>query len=515
MMAQRTDQLPYGVWKFSRGWYLLVLLLLAIVGGAIYAYSVQLREGLVVTGLRDWGTMGGAPWGLYIAFFVYFVGVGFAGIVVAALIRLFRIEPLKPLSRAAELMAIIALLMGAISVLPDVGQPLRALLYLPFYGRPQSPLYGDLTMIVGGYLIASLIYFYLEGRRDAAWMAEHAPRLRWFYRLWAAGYRGTPEERRRHELTSFILAIAILPILVMAYPTGFILGLMGSRPGWFSALQAPSFVLMAGVSGVGTLIVIAALLRKTLGLRALITEQTFNWLGLFLMALTIVYLYFMGVELFTHLYAGPLPEWEVTRALLVGGYAWLYWGVVASLLGSVLLIALSRLRRLSRYSIAATVAAGVLVNLAAIAKRIVILVPSLTHGALLPYGEGAYSPTWVEYAVIAGLFALGTLLYVLFIKIFPIVEVAPEEKHPAREVTPTALGRPKVSARGFAAIAMVVLGLALVIIAFFFFGAPWGMPPMGPEYSNPRVPFSPIFVIMGLLLAFLAAVVYEVMPEKK
>jgi hypothetical protein len=43
------------------------------------------------------------------------------------------------------------------------------------------------------------------------------------------------------------------------------------------------------------------------------------------------------------------------------------------------------------------VVAGILVNLAAIGKRVLIVVPSLVSGALPPYGEGSYRPTWVEY----------------------------------------------------------------------------------------------------------------------
>ncbi|MEE9154636.1 MAG: polysulfide reductase, partial [candidate division NC10 bacterium] len=69
------------------------------------------------------------------------------------------------------------------------------------------------------------------------------------------------------------------------------------------------------------------------------------------------------------------------------------------------------------------VLSGVLVNLAAIGKRVLIVLPSQTHGTLLPYVTGSYSPTWVEYSVILGLLALGALLYTLFMKVFPIMEI--------------------------------------------------------------------------------------------
>ena len=71
-----------------------------------------------------------------------------------------------------------------------------------------------------------------------------------------------------------------------------------------------------------------------------------------------------------------------------------------------------------------------LLNLAAIGKRYLIVAPSLTHGSLLPYGPGSYAPTWVEYSVILGVFALGALAYALFIKVFPIMS-APESTEEA------------------------------------------------------------------------------------
>lgn len=80
------------------------------------------------------------------------------------------------------------------------------------------------------------------------------------------------------------------------------------------------------------------------------------------------------------------------------------------------------------------VASGVLVNLAAIGKRFLIVVPSQTHGMLLPYETGSYSVSWVEVAVIAGLLALGALLLGGFIKTFPAIPLA-DETNPREEVT--------------------------------------------------------------------------------
>ncbi len=426
-MATRAEKLPYPVGRPTAGWYLFIAILVAFIALGLYAYILQLTEGETVTGMRDIGTMGGAPWGLYVAFVVYFIGASFAGITVAALIRLFNLEPLKPVARMAELLTVITIVLGAFSILADVGQPLRAIVNLLRYARPQSPFFGTFALVISGYLFASVVYLYLDGRHDAAISARIPGRLQWLRRLWAAGYQDTPGERQRHERASFWLAIAILPLLVTAHSTlGFVFGLQVGRPGWFSALQAPAFVILAGVSGVGLLIVIAAVMRWVLGEKDRLNLDVFRWLGNFLMVLIAAYLYFMVVEWLTTTYAAHHHEVRVSRALLFGEYAWLYWLSVAFL--AIPFVLLFRQYVFGRYSLPLIVLSGVLVNLAAIGKRYLIVVPSQTHASLLPYSTGSYAPTWVEYSIILGLFALGTLLYALFVQVFPILPVAPSGK---------------------------------------------------------------------------------------
>lgn len=63
------------------------------------------------------------------------------------------------------------------------------------------------------------------------------------------------------------------------------------------------------------------------------------------------------------------------------------------------------------------------------------------------------------------------------------------------------------------AILMVVGGLALMAISYLFLAAPLGTP-SDPGFSNPRVPFAPSFFILGVMLLFLAAVAYELIPER-
>jgi len=420
-----TQRLPQGIGRLTPRWWLFVTATLAVLGFGLVAYSRQLSEGLIVTGLRDVGTMGGATWGLYVAFDVYFVGVSFAGITVAALIRLFNLEHLRPLARMAELLTVVSLVLAGLTILADLGQPLRGIVNLFLYARPTSPFFGTFTLVISGYLFASLVYLYLSSRRDAAIMAGVPGPLQRLHRFVAAGYRDTPAQRERHKRTTFWLAIFILPMLVLAHSTlGFVFGLQIGRPGWYSALQAPAFVVLAGVSGIGMLIMLAAIVRRVLPDVTALGDRVFAWLGRLLMVLVIVYLYFVGTELLTALYAGGEKEVGVTRALLSGEFAGIFWGSVALLAVSLGLLIWQAIAK--RWRTSWLVAIGVAVNVAAVGKRLLIAVPSQTHGTLLPYAPGSYVPTWVEYGIILGLFALGALIIAVFMKFIPIVEL-PEE----------------------------------------------------------------------------------------
>lgn len=424
--SEPAETLPYGLGRFSAPWLLVSALAAGATGLGLYAYYRQYTEGEVITGLRDIGTMGGTPWGLYVVFIAYFVGVSFAGIILAALIRLMNLYFLKPVARMAEVLTVIALICAAGSVLADLGDPIKGLLNLPRYARPGSPLFGTFTLVISGYLFASLVYLYLDSRRDAMVCARVPGRLQRLHRLWAAGYRDTPAQRERHSTASFWLAIAIVPLLVTAHSTlGFVFGLQIGRPGWHSALQAPSFVIMAGVSGTGLLIVAAAIMRRPLGEQERLDEKLFRWLNNLLLVLILAYLYLWIVETLSSVYQGGEHEVEVTRALFTGEYAVFSWLVLAQLLLSLALLVVQFFR--PGFALFAGVTAGVLVNAAAILKRYLLVVPSQTHGQLLPYSPGHYSPTWVEYCVVIGLFGIGTLLFIGFAKTFPIVHL-PEVK---------------------------------------------------------------------------------------
>jgi hypothetical protein len=75
------------------------------------------------------------------------------------------------------------------------------------------------------------------------------------------------------------------------------------------------------------------------------------------------------------------------------------------------------------------------------------------------------------------------------------------------------LGKGVPRMRSVITLSMVVAGFALQVVSYVFLSASWGFPPSDETYSNPAFPFAPLLFIFGVILVFLAAVVYELLPE--
>ncbi len=67
--------------------------------------------------------------------------------------------------------------------------------------------------------------------------------------------------------------------------------------------------------------------------------------------------------------------------------------------------------------------------------------------------------------------------------------------------------------RGVIALAVLLVGVVLAAVSYFLLAAPLGAP-VSPVTSDPRLPFAPGLFILGIMLVFLSAVVYELLPEE-
>ncbi|MBI3647936.1 MAG: polysulfide reductase NrfD [Actinobacteria bacterium] len=415
----------------------LVAFLLIVIGFGLYAYSVQLHRGLAVTGMAP--TINKVMWGLYITNFVFFIGISHAGTLISAILRVSHAGWRTPITRMAEFITVVALSVGALFPIFDLGRPDRMLNVLRF-GRWPSPIMWDFFAIAT-YFVGSVTYLYLPMIPDLAICRDRlagvvSRRREHFYRVFSAGWRNTPEQRRSLASAIGLMMIVIIPVAVSVHTVVSWIFAMTLRTGWNTAIFGIYFVGGAIFSGIATLIVVMAVLRRIYHLERFITERHFVNLGYLLVSLALVMLYFNISEFLTAGYKLEGNEPVYLGQIFTGSFAPLYWFyVVAGLLVPILLITIRRTRRLHW-----VVAAAALVDVAMWMERYVIVVASLKVPQM-PYANPArYFPSWVELAISLGALAFFALLITLFTRFLPVMAMWEIREHEAEpEVSRIAL----------------------------------------------------------------------------
>ena len=423
------DSILQSVTRTGTAFYVFVCALLVLTGEFLYAWYTQLTTGLVVTGMRSIYNApnymgpyiaGGAPWGIYITNFIFWIGISHAGIAISASVRLMDLKKYKVVARMAEVLTLVALPMAGLSIVFDQGRPDR-IINLLIYGRFQSPMLWDLTAITT-YFMGTIVYLYLSLRGDIDELARKLPGREWFYKRLAMNYEGTESEKERHNRTLWWLALAIVPIMVTVHSVvSFVFGLMIARSSWYSTIFAIYFVVGAIVSGVAAVYSLAWIFRWIYKWESLITDEVLKGVSWALRNVLIIYIYLWIAEELTTRYMGASDDLRVSNYLWFGPYAPIFWTMAIVGFGIPAIILLKPIFGKRHFNPQLTFAASIILNVALWVKRFTIVVPSLLNPPL--YQTGVYIPTPTEVSIMLGTFWLAALLYVAFVKLFPIIDL--------------------------------------------------------------------------------------------
>ena len=402
-------------------------LLWIIVGG--YALYLQIADGHLVTGMRD-----NVVWGLYIANFIFFIGISYAGAVISGILHILHVEWRKPIIRIAEMITVIATIIGPVYILLCVGR-LDRLHHLFLYPRLQSPITWD-VLAISTYFTGSVLFLYLALIKDFAIYRDarlHIPKWKQkMYSILAIGYRGTPSQKKHIKISTNLMAIMIIPLAIIVHSVlSWIFG-MTLRPGWHSTIFGPYFVLAAIYSGTGVLILAMWVYRKMYTLNSYLTDKHFVYLGYIIMVLGAAYGYFTFSEYLTDWFSSKKWDSEVIEKIFnPNEYGWYFlFSNAAGILLPILIVAFPKTRTPNWIAFA-----SFFMVIALWVKRYLIIVPTL-ESPLLPVQDirqeyVKYTATWVEWALtgagIATFFLLFTLLS-KFVTIIPISEFGDAEK---------------------------------------------------------------------------------------
>jgi molybdopterin-containing oxidoreductase family membrane subunit len=396
-------------WRF----YAVVAALLAVIAVGLFFWAEQLRTGLWMAGMTQ-----PVYWGFYITNYIFFIGISHAGTLISAILRITGAEWRRPITRVAEVITVVALMMGSINILFDLGRP--QLIYMPLL-HPQflSPLVWDVTAITL-YLTGSIVYLYLPLIPDVALLRDRSPRLKGLYRLLALGWNGSEKQHQKLEKAISIMAVVIIPIAVSVHTVVSWTLAMTLVPMWHSPIFGPYFVVGAIFSGIAALIVAMAILRKVFHFEEFFTPLTFSNLSLLLITMSCLWAYFTFAEHLTAWYGHEHAEMAVLTSRLRGDFAPYFWGMVVSCF--VIPMAILPFRRLR--TVTGAVIASVSVLIGMWLERFVIVVGAASYPrSVQMWDHGTYVPRAVEVSILFAEIAAFILAYVLFAKFFPLVSI--------------------------------------------------------------------------------------------
>ena len=406
---QRTLLMP--LVHTTRWYWFWIAVMSAFAVWGLVAYSLQLRYGLGETGLNRPGY-----WGIYIINFVFFIGISHAGTLISAILRISKAEWRRSITRSAEFITVLVIGFGAIQPVIDLGRPDRVLNVI-VYGSETSPLLWDVISI-GIYFTASSIYLYVPMIPDLALIRDIGLRPRWLYWFLAIGYQDTPKQRHTLERIIGVLAIAVIPVAISVHTViGWIFA-MTLRPMWHSTIFGPYFVMGAIFSGIAALILAMTVLRRVYKLQNYLKDVHFNNMGLLLLLMSCLWLYFTFAEHLTAWYGGEEAELATLYSKLTGRFAFPFWLMVAS----CFVIPFTLMVRRAGRGVAGTTVASAFVVLGMWLERYIIVVPTSMNPRIeMPISH--YFPSWVELSIMGGTVSGFVLVYMIATKFFPIISI--------------------------------------------------------------------------------------------
>ncbi len=357
--------------------------LCAVTVAGFVCYVWEHEVGLGITGLsRD------LVWGLYIAQFVFFVGVAASAVVVVLPYYLHDWKAFGKIVILGEFLAISAVTVAGLSILANLGQPTRVFNVI-LHPSPTSLIFWDFISLNGYLLLNALITLVvLSAERKGV-----AP----------------PGWIRPVILLSIPWAISIHTV------TAFLFSGLPGRPFWLTGLLAPRFLASAFSSGPALLILLAMALRRLAGFDP--GREAIRRLSLIVTYFMLIHVFFLLVELFTVFYSevpSDLVHFEFLFEGLRGhaGVAALMWTSVILAVISLVLLLTPRYRENEKVL---TVTCAMVFLSLWIDKGFALVVAGFIPS---PLGYVAsYVPTLPEIAVTLAIWTFGCLLITVFYKI--------------------------------------------------------------------------------------------------
>ena len=352
----------------------------------LYGSYVQLTEGMIITGLTDQ-----VSWGLFLANFVFLVGVAAGAVTVVFPAYVYKHKALHDVTVLGEMLAIAAVVMCGLFIVSHMGRPDRLWHLIPgigIFNWPSSMLTWD-VLALSGYFVLNV--------------------LGGFYYLYKK-YCGEPLNKNFYMPVIYIAIVWALSIHTI---TAFFMNTMPSRPMWFHSMMPIRFITTAFAAGPSLIILVFLIIRNNTKLW--IEDSAINLLSQIVVWCLGIALFLTMSEIVTELYH-PTEHSHGLQYLMFGHNGlnnlvpWFWSSLAAMIVAFIMLLIPSWRKDYFKLRIACVLAfLGIWVE-----KGMGLMLPGSIP---TPIGEFTqYSPTFFEIFNSLGNWAVGFAVLTILLK---------------------------------------------------------------------------------------------------
>ncbi len=372
-----------------------------------YGWFIRFTQGQVKA---NFGSI--VTWGLWVATYIYFVGLSAGSFLVSSLVYVFDIKKFEKIGKLAVFTALITLLMALLSIWADLGQMLRAwhVIVFPNFKSPEAVV----IYLYSIYLVLLFTEIYFLMRYEFVTRADNTTLKGRFYKFFSLGSKDKSDESKvRDRKIVKILATMGIPLAILFHGgTGALFGVVSARPHWHSGLFPILFLLSALLSGGALLTLVSSIFQEGWFKNKNIVVE----LGKLVLVLLLLDILFQVSE-FIVVYRGGIPGHIAGYELVISGpYAWVFWGwqgVVGTVIPILLLILPTR--KSPRW----VALAGLLIAAGIFGLRLNIVIPGLAVEEIHGLTTAVYShrvdpnyfPSLFEWLLTLGIIGFGMLLF--------------------------------------------------------------------------------------------------------
>jgi len=398
-------------------WWTAVLVCVAMVAVAVAAEIYQYRHGLGSVGLNN-----PHMWDMYIATFVFWIGMSHAGTLLSAILHIIHAQWRKPIYRFAEAMTTFSLMTAGFFPMIHLGRVWNLYWVLPYvsdrgiWPNFRSPLVWD-AFAISTYLSASALFLTIGMIPDMAVLRDHTKGWRKkVYGILALGWRGDDRQWRNFRRTYMLMACFLIPLAISVHSIVSSDFAMSIMPGWHITTFPPYFVAGALYSGCAAIMTLFIILRYFYRWEEYMTKNIMEKTCKLTFAIAMVWTYLNLIEFSATWYGHNMYDKELLIDKATGAYAPIFWTMIfAGMVAPFALVFQSWRRHMPTMFVV-----SIILQIGMFVERWMIVAPTLA----MSHAPHQWDVLWgsvIEWGIVFGSFGWFSLLFLLFCKFLPAI----------------------------------------------------------------------------------------------